>query len=306
MIFIVFLGLSASALAEKADSVGTKVKNGKVYILHKVEKGQGLYSISKKYGVSLTDLVAENPGSEQVIKIDQIIWVPTTQEVKLQEPVVEDFFDKTEDIDSDEPQELDTEDAVESTYASYHTVVAGETLFSIARKYKTNVDVIKSLNYLQSDVITEGQKILVPGNSGETRASDNFEMDLDAAQEELDLPEVTEIDPIVLDTPDVEGYSIKVIRLEEYNLEKIEESGISNIETTDRNTNKNFAYHCSAPVGTVIMVTNPKNNKTVFVKVIGNFERGASSALVIKLSKLSAASIGLEESGAPVKLSYAR
>ena len=47
---IIFL-CSFSALAHKCDSIGTKVKNGKTYILHKVEKGDGLYSLSKRYNV---------------------------------------------------------------------------------------------------------------------------------------------------------------------------------------------------------------------------------------------------------------
>lgn len=299
--------LALGAQAECADSVGTKVKNGKVYILHKVEKGQGLYSISKKYGVSLSELIAENPGSQSVIKVDQIIMVPTSKEVKLEEPVVEDFFDKTDGL-QDEEEKSEQENTDKSTYATYHTVEKGETLFAIARKYNTNVDVIKSLNYLSSDVISEGQRLLVPSSSdsaiGEIN-TEEYEIDVDAAVEELQVPKVKE-GVVNTDTPVVEGYSIKVIRLEEYNLEKVEESGTSQISQEEIPNNKNFAYHASAPKGTVIMVTNPQNNKTVFVKVIGNFERAADSPMILKLSKLSASSIGIDVNGAAVKLSYAR
>ena len=62
IITVLLLIVSIAASAHKTDSVGTKVKNGTSYILHMVEKGDGLYSISKKYGVSLKEIVAENPG----------------------------------------------------------------------------------------------------------------------------------------------------------------------------------------------------------------------------------------------------
>lgn len=310
---ILFSIITMTAFAEKADSVGTKVKNGKVYILHKVEKGQGLYSISKKYDVSLTELIAENPGSESVIKVDQIIWVPTDRPVKLEEPVVEDFFDKTESsgtttdvIDAEVNNSGD-----KTTYASYHVVVKGETLYAIARKYNTSVDVIKSLNNLKSDVISENQRLLVPGGVAENAANADssnvrFELEVEEVVEQLEIPDVEEI--IAEDTEDisVEGYSIKVIRMEEYDLEKVEEVGSASIDKENVPDNKNFAYHFNAPIGTVIMVTNPINNKTVFVKVIGNFERSSGSAMILKLSKLSAETIGLSGEGAPVNLSYAR
>lgn len=309
LIFICFL--SFQVFAEKADSVGTKVKNGKVYILHKVEKGQGLYSISKKYSVSLTELIAENPGSEELIKVDQIIWVPTELPVKLEEPVVEEFFEKTEGVTDDGVVDAQLEESSDiTTYASYHVVQKGETLYAIARKYNTSVDVIKSLNDLGSDMISEGQKLLVPGGVEENAAnadSSRFEVELDEVAEELDIPDVEEvIEEAMEEEVEVEGYSIKVIRMEEYDLEKVEETGSAIIDAEKVPSNKNFAYHFNAPIGTVIMVTNPENNKTVFVKVVGNFNRSSDSAVILKLSKLSAETIGLGPGGTPVNLSYAR
>lgn len=311
LIFLCFLSLSV--FAEKADSVGTKVKNGKVYILHKVEKGQGLYSISKKYGVSLTDLIAENPGSEEVIKVDQLIWVPTQLPVKLEEPVVEEFFEKTEGV-TEESNDVDAqleESADITTYASYHVVQKGETLYAIARKYNTSVDVIKSLNDLDSDMISEGQRLLVPGGVEENAVNADttrFEVELEEAAEELDVPNVEEvIEEAAEEELEIEGYSIKVIRMEEYDLEKVEESGSAIIDEEKVPSNKNFAYHFNAPIGTVIMVTNPDNNKTVFVKVIGNFDRSSdSSSVILHLSKLSAETIGIGPGSSPVSLSYAR
>ena len=72
VIVLLIVFCSFSAFAHKTDSIGTKVRNGKTYIIHKVEKGDGLYSISKKYDVGLKVLVDENPGADEVIKIENI------------------------------------------------------------------------------------------------------------------------------------------------------------------------------------------------------------------------------------------
>lgn len=48
---------------------------------------------------------------------------------------------------------------------NYYTVVKGDTLYSIASKYNTTVNELKSLNHLTSDTISIGQQLLVPGSS---------------------------------------------------------------------------------------------------------------------------------------------
>lgn len=45
---------------------------------------------------------------------------------------------------------------------SSHTVVAGDTLFSLSRRYGTTVSAIKSANGLTSDLIRLGQTLTIP------------------------------------------------------------------------------------------------------------------------------------------------
>ena len=54
-------------------------------------------------------------------------------------------------------------------------------------------------------------------------------------------------------------------------IEKVEETGKTLVGGGKIPSDKNFALHFNAPIGTVIMVTNPENKSTVFVKVTGNF-----------------------------------
>ncbi len=51
-------------------------------------------------------------------------------------------------------------------YFTYHLVKKGDTLYDIARKYKSSIAKIKSLNGLRSNVIYPGQKLKLYGNAG--------------------------------------------------------------------------------------------------------------------------------------------
>ena len=50
--------------------------DGKKYFIHKIEKSQSLYAISKLYNVSLDELYATNPELKNGAKINQEIKVP--------------------------------------------------------------------------------------------------------------------------------------------------------------------------------------------------------------------------------------
>lgn len=55
------------------------------------------------------------------------------------------------------------ETAVQQTHVSlYHQVAAGETLWSLSRKYNTTVDLIKKANQLSTDMLQIGQKLIIP------------------------------------------------------------------------------------------------------------------------------------------------
>src|SRR5687767_1386313 len=54
------------------DSTGVILKNNKVFILHKVEAGQGLYGVARRYKTVWTIVRDANPGSETKIVPGQI------------------------------------------------------------------------------------------------------------------------------------------------------------------------------------------------------------------------------------------
>lgn len=302
--------ITTAALAHKTDSIGTKVKNGKMYILHEVKAGDGLYNISKRYNVSLKDIVAENPGSEEVIKLGQQILIPTS--LKPEARAGKDFFTGSS-IPSAQYDKTDANSTTKvSTFAKYHKVALGETLYAISKKYSTSVEMIKTLNALKSDELTEGQRLLVQDGYAKTDTVDrDLEVETDYTEMKKEI-DAQKYDDLGYDTPvetqqtkSTTGYSIRVEKLVEYNIEKVEETGTAAVGASSIPNDKNFALHFNAPIGTVIMVTNPENKNTVFVKVTGNFPKKEDSSQIIKLSESSAQQIGLAAKS-NVLLSYAR
>ena len=96
-----------------------------------VKSGDTLWSIAKKFGVSVDELKAKNNLSSNALSINQILIIPK----------------KGETIDEEDGE--------------YYTVVAGDTLYGIANRYGLTVDELKALNNLTSNTLSIGQKLLV-------------------------------------------------------------------------------------------------------------------------------------------------
>jgi LysM repeat protein len=312
MVVVLVCATAALAMAGPQDSIGTKVKNGKIFILHKVEKAQGLFSISRRYGVPLKDIIAANPGSDQVLHIDQILMIPTGKDAPMEEKAVKKYFSE----DKGKSTSGSGAKRKNSTFAKYHTVAKGETLYSISVLYKTKVDVIKNLNGLKTDVLSVGQQIMVPATEEEKKVHDTKVADakakVDTAQGKSKEIKKT-LDPNLETEPKVDikevsasKYEIKVEKLPKYDVQKISEKGVSELYTGEVNsTNLRVCSHHVARVGTTIMVTNPLNQKSVFVKVVSNHSLDTEEGNIIQLSPTAMNDIQLA-SGDLVEVSFAR
>ena len=93
-----------------------------------VKSGDNLYSISRKYGVSVDELMSVNNLKSTVLSVGQVLKIPNSGEV---------------------------------TNVIY-TVKKGDSLWSIAKNNKTTVDAIVKLNNLSNANLSIGQKLLLP------------------------------------------------------------------------------------------------------------------------------------------------
>ena len=96
---------------------------------HTVGAGETLYSISRIYGIKVEDLISMNGIINNQIKPGQRLLVKKTQ--------------------------------AESKSVK-HTVQAGETLYSISKRYNVTISSIKSINGLSSDSLQLGQVLEIP------------------------------------------------------------------------------------------------------------------------------------------------
>lgn len=110
---------------------------------HKVTAGESLYSIAKKYNISVDELKAMNGVTSNNISAGQLLIVNTSVEtVEETSPVTI----------------LDTPSAKEPLI---HSVKKGDTLYSIARMYNCSIHDLKKWNDNLSDAIKIGDKIKI-------------------------------------------------------------------------------------------------------------------------------------------------
>ena len=64
-----------SLLLASACSIGAIAQENQSYFLHTIEKGQSLYSIASMYGVSQSDIIKLNPGSDEKIFIGRTLRI---------------------------------------------------------------------------------------------------------------------------------------------------------------------------------------------------------------------------------------
>ena len=105
------------------------------YIVYTVQSGDSLYSIARKYGLTVDDIIDYNNLSSTALSINQQILIP---------------------------KETETPPGEANTY----TVKSGDTLYSIARQFNTTINELMTLNNLTTSVLSIGQTLRVP--NGET------------------------------------------------------------------------------------------------------------------------------------------
>ncbi len=116
--------LIPSALKKNQD------QEAKIYIIHQVQPKEGLYGIARKYGVSIEQIKAMNPGLTEYLSIGQ--------EIKI-------------------PRKANTNGFIEHQVSDRK-----EKLTDIAREYDVSVSKIKKLNPELSKKVSRGETVYIP------------------------------------------------------------------------------------------------------------------------------------------------
>lgn len=273
LFLFVFLLLSVSKAFSKSsiDSIGVENDNGKKIILHKIEAKESYYALGRRYNIS----------PQLIMEYNKSIPLQPSAIIKI--PTQKDFINQ--------PTKQIGLSIVDLPKTSIHKVKSGETLYGIANKYQVSVESLKTLNSLRSTALNIGQQIKVPYQA---------ELEEVAAQKNnADIKIIPET-PIqntnenVLVSDSASNSEVIEIPRNKYGITEMNDKGLAAwIENDDLDGSKSYALHRTAPIGTIIRITNPMTNKSVFAKVVGKFaENESTKDVIIVLTKTTAEAIG--------------
>lgn len=323
--------LSAIAFCPPADSIGTEVINGKVFVIHRVDEKETLYSISRRYGTPIARILEYNPTADAGLVTGQILRIPYTprenrntaegtlhrvaeketlfsisrmyqvsvEELKQWNNLTDNNLIVGQQLIVRKPGIQQSErrpDLTPAEVRTVHTVEAGETLFSISRKYGITVQQLKEWNSLPGEDLKAGQKLFVAQPLYQPPA------------EQRKLPEpaaLPKTDSPVYSYQSTDKKSVPVAVENPGTGREIRESGLAEwIEGTENNR-KYLALHRTAPIGTILKVRNEMNNREVYVRVIGKLpDTALNDKLIIKISKSAYDRLGAIDNRFRVEVTY--
>ncbi len=111
---------------------------------HTVRRGDTLYGISLRYGVSVNEIKQKNNLTSDMIYIGQTLAISGS---------------------SQSGNKTNTQQTVSTGTSSTYTVKSGDSLYKIASQHNVTVDQLKKENNLSGDMIYVGQTLIIPGKS---------------------------------------------------------------------------------------------------------------------------------------------
>ncbi len=328
------------------DSVGIAQINGNYFIIHEVENRQTLFALSKVYKVSIQEILEANTGMLPALQNGQLLYIPlknvkpspsTTfssiengkliqgnsapkeetkpvpapkeEKEKIIPPKKNEKKDNkpaekpqakedTPDADQPEPQDGDkfNWDLHYGEDDFYHQVKAGETLYRIATYYGISVSELMKLNDLETSVIEVGKNLLI--RKGEKK--EELPKATQKPKEEKKETKPIETKKQEVETPVEEQSNTSETK-------EVKETGFAMIiDENFPDKDKNIALHTTAKVGTIILVNNPANSKSVYVRVVGKLQTD-DKAILLMISPEAAQTLGVKNnSRTKLSLSYAQ
>ena len=317
LLLTVFLSaFSISVFARPlADSVGVENHDGKKVILHKLDPKDNFYSIGRRYNVSPKAIIKFNPNAK--MSIGNIIKVPTDRPfveatpavvknnpVHQNKPVQQPAETKLQQQPAQQQPSQPVNNTTDNSVPTQYKVSAGETLYAISKRFNTTVEDIINLNGLKSNSISPGQVLLVKSNTAtpappaptETQATTQNQ----SVQTQQTQPVVATRDSTSPDS------SHHLNNANKFGIYEKDEKGVATwMDDDGLDPNKMLVLHRTAPIGTVIKITNVMTNRTTFAKVVGRFtDTEQTKDVIIVMTKNVAQSLGALDKRFQANLSY--
>ncbi|MEN2282526.1 LysM peptidoglycan-binding domain-containing protein [Algoriphagus sp. SE2] len=291
--------------------------------LHKVVPGETLFSISKSYGVSVSEVMEWNELKGNDLSVGQALIIKkpvaavetpvkavteenstpkvatktSTIPVKKEEVESPKVIEKKEEKAKPAPEKIEVEETVPAKTVANgvaiapgewvsHEVKSGETLFSIANLYQARVEDLITWNALTSNNVRVGQSLKV--GRGEVGPSSVPIVGTPRVVSNADEMNVSE------NSGNTSG-----------GFKNIKETGQAELIEGTGGHKKYLVLHRTAPVGTIMRIKNEENDITIFARVVGTLpETGDNAKLVIKLSQAAYDQLKAVNPRFPVEVMY--
>ncbi|WP_295771136.1 LysM peptidoglycan-binding domain-containing protein [uncultured Mucilaginibacter sp.] len=292
---LIFLGSIISCLATPVlahsplDSIGVENLDGKKVILHKLDPKDNYYSVGRRYNVKPAAVIQFN--SNTSLRVGKVIKVPTDL------PFVNSGNTPAPSVSTS------TSAASGGNQLTEYKVSPGETLYAISKRFNVRVEDIMSQNNLTSNALQPGQILKIKAVTSTPVA---------VTQSQAPAVANPAIDSAKRDSTTVAANdSVSVERrlpANRYGLTERNEKGVATFiddAGLGLDPNKKLVLHRTAPVGTVLKITNPMTNRTTYAKVVGRFtDNEMTKDVIIVLTKSAADALGSLDKRFHVNISY--
>ena len=296
-------GKPAAAKAAPTDSVGQEMRGGQRFVKHRVGAGETLTALTRRYGVTLAQLMAANPQVKNGLGIGQIVYVPRPVAGRA----------------AAAPAKTPAASAAPGPVPARYTVRKGETLFGIANRYKLSPEELIKLNKLPAaGTVRAGQLLLLAAAEEATAPAKAVRPPETEAVPTGKTPTAPAPDkPAQVATVTPANPADREEKKDEREekpertptragelLGRVVESGLgASIETST--TEKYLALHKTAPVGTIMQVKNAMNGQSVYVRVIGKLpDTGENNNILVRLSPRAVQKLGTADARFRVETNY--
>ncbi len=255
------------------DSIGNEIINGNRFVLHKLEAKENYYQLSRLYSVPVAAIKAANNNKNLIV--GNTIKIP-----RGKAPINTTVAQARKE---DKKVIFNTQDLTE------YKVGKSETLYAISRRFNTTVEDIKRINGLTSNSLREGMLLKIPNESISEAAAE--------IEEEINLPVIIE---------ESQPIDESVFKPNKYGISEKKERGVGLwLDSLTGDGQTSLALHKTAPIGTILKITNPMNQSVTFAKVVGKFgDNEDTQGAIVVFSKSVATSIGVLDKKFQVEITY--
>ncbi len=126
------------------DSLRLEEENGRYFVIHEVETGETLYSLSRRYVANLDSIKFNNELRNGGIDLGQILRIP------IEAPKKDSVVQIVEELESPTDPNRKT-----------HVVIPGETVYSITKKYDLQFEQLRNWNNIVDNSLSVGMTLYI-------------------------------------------------------------------------------------------------------------------------------------------------